>query len=180
MKKCGYCGKDYPDEIIVCEIDGSALIANLPMPPMLPEAEAVRGMGLTSLQKRGRVMLAVLLSSWLSIALGIIILDALFSATLLPLACARLVLTFGLFYAVWIGKHWARWLTVALFAFAFLLSVRGFVGHLNVFSLLFTVSFLALLLMFAFVLVVSNAVSAFLAYQRSRRGSASSESSCTP
>src|SRR6266851_2430943 len=87
-------------------------------PPPVMEAN---GVALTSEQKRGRAVLAVALGLWLFIALCI---DVLFLAlghfSALPIICVRLVLTIGLFYAVWIGRNWARWLTVSFFAIAFL------------------------------------------------------------
>jgi len=82
---------------------------------------------LTSEQKRGRAVLAAAFGIWLFMALCI---DVLFLAlghvSALPIICVRLVLTVALFYAVWIGRNWARWLTVIFFAIAFLSAVRHF------------------------------------------------------
>lgn len=38
MKKCTYCGKEYPDEAVVCAIDGYALQAVTAMPQQAPPA----------------------------------------------------------------------------------------------------------------------------------------------
>lgn len=87
----------------------------------------------------------------------------------MPIVCVRLGLTVALFYAVWIGQRWARWLTVRIFVIAFLLAVRHFVLKPNPFLLIHTLLFLAICLMFVFVLVLSRHVAAFLDYRRSRR-----------
>ena len=125
---------------------------------------------LTSEQKRGRAVLAAAFGIWLFMAVCI---DVLFLAlghvSALPIICVRPVLTVALFYAVWIGRNWARWLTVIFFAIAFLSAVGHFVlGH-SLFLLVHTLLFLAVFSMFVFTLVLSRHVAAFLSYQRSRR-----------
>lgn len=35
MKKCSYCGKEYPDETLACEIDGNPLQDFAPLPPQI-------------------------------------------------------------------------------------------------------------------------------------------------
>ena len=136
-----------------------------PPPVIGPDAVA-----LTSVQKRGRAILAAALGLWLIIALCIdVLVLAVGNISTFPVVCVRLVLTVALFYAVWIGQNWARWLTVSIFAVAFFLSVRHFVLNQNPFLLIHTLLFLAILLMFVFVLVLSKHVAAFLSYQRARR-----------
>src|SRR5216117_1836262 len=93
-------------------------------PPVIEKA------ALTSVQKRGRVLLGVLVGSWLVIELGVdVLVVVLDGASHLLAASIRFALTLGLFYAVWVGHNWARWLTLGLVAFAFLLSVRQFIIH---------------------------------------------------
>jgi hypothetical protein len=112
----------------------------------------------------------VLLGSWLIVALGVdALLVAFGDAFQLLAAGVRLALTVGLFYAVWIGHNWARWLTIGLFGFAFLMSVRHFIVHHNLLFLLFTLFFLRAFAAFTIVLTISKAVAAFLSYQRSVR-----------
>jgi hypothetical protein len=36
MKKCAYCGHEYPDENLVCPVDGERLQAVVPPPPVQP------------------------------------------------------------------------------------------------------------------------------------------------
>jgi len=42
MKKCDYCGKDYPDEADTCAVDGNPLTACLSVPPMQAEAAGIQ------------------------------------------------------------------------------------------------------------------------------------------
>jgi hypothetical protein len=125
---------------------------------------------LTPEQRRGRVILAAALGFWLFVAVCI---DALVLAIgniqTLAVIWARLAITVGLFYAVWIGQRWARWLTVGIFIIAFLLAVRHLILKPSPFLLLHTLLFLAICLMFVFVLVISRPVAAFLSYQQARR-----------
>ena len=125
---------------------------------------------LTPEQKRGRVILAGALGFCLCVAVCIdVLVLAVGNIQTLPIICVRLAVTFGLFYAVWIGQRWARWLTLGIFIVAFLLAVRHFVLKPNPFLLLHTFLFLAICLMFVFVLVLSRHVAAFFSYQRARR-----------
>jgi hypothetical protein len=39
MKKCSYCGKEYPDEATICEMDGEALAASDAQPPLFAESQ---------------------------------------------------------------------------------------------------------------------------------------------
>jgi hypothetical protein len=134
-------------------------------PPVIEKKCAAQ----TSLQKRGRAILAVLLISWLIIALGVIVLEVAIDgiSPLLPIYCVRYALTLGLFYAIWTGHNWARWLTVGLFAVAFLLSVRHLIIHHIVLFLIYSFVWLAIFLIFTVVLTLSKSVGAFLSYQRS-------------
>ena len=130
----------------------------------------IESVALTPPQKRGRIILALFFGMWLVLALGI---DALLVAfdgpSRLLAAAVRLLLSVGLFYAVWVGKNWARWLTVGLFGFAFALSVRHFVIHHNVLFLLFTLFFFVVFSASIFVLTISKSVTAFLNHQRSAK-----------
>lgn len=125
---------------------------------------------LTPEQKRGRLLLAVAFGIWLIVAFCI---DGLAIAVgniqPPPVVFARLAFTVALFCAVWNGQRWARWLTVGLFVFAFLLAVHDFVVNPNSFLVLNLLLFLGICLLFVFVLVVSRHVGAFLKYQRSGR-----------
>jgi hypothetical protein len=135
-----------------------------------PPVSNTNSVALTPEQKRGRVILAAALGFWLFVAVCIdVLVLAVGNIQTLPIICVRLAVTVGLFYAVWIGQRWARWLTVGIFIIAFLLAVRHFVLKPNPFLLLHTLLFLAICLMFTFVLVLSRHVAAFLGYQRSRR-----------
>jgi hypothetical protein len=136
-------------------------------PPQIINSNPV---GLTPEQKRGRILLAATLGFWLLAALcidGLVL--ALGSIQTVPIICIRLAVTGGVFYPVWIGQRWARWLTVGLSIIAFLLAVRHFVLNPNPFLLLHTLFFLAICLMFVFTLVLSRHVAAFLSYQQSQR-----------
>jgi len=122
---------------------------------------------LTPEQKRGRLILALALGLWLFVAACIdVLVLAIGNIQTLPIICVRLVVTAGLFYAVWIGQRWARWLTLGIFIIAFLLAVRHFVLKPNPLILIHTLLFLAICLMFIFVLVLSSHVAAFLSHQR--------------
>ena len=42
MKKCPYCGKEYPDDLVVCPVDQSALfVAEIPPPPVYPKRHTI-------------------------------------------------------------------------------------------------------------------------------------------
>jgi hypothetical protein len=125
---------------------------------------------LTGEQKRGRSILAAAFGFWLfvSVCTDVLVL-AVGNTETLSVMCVRLAVTVGLFYAVWIGQRWARWLTVCLSIIAFLVAVGFFVLKPHPFLLLNTLLFLGIGLMFVFVLVLSRNVAAFLSYQRSRR-----------
>lgn len=124
---------------------------------------------MTPEQKRGRVILAAVLGLWLLVAVCIdVLVLAVGNIQTLPIICVRLAVTVGLFYAVWIGQRWARWLTLGFFIIAFFLAVGHFVLKPNPFLMLHTLLFLAICLMFVFALVVSRHVAAFLSYQRTR------------
>src|SRR5438105_2264566 len=124
---------------------------------------------MTPEQRRGRVILAAAFGFWLFVAVCIDVLILAVGIQTLPIIYVRLAVTVGLFYAVWIGQRWARWLTQGIFIIAFLLAVRHFVREPNPLLLLHTLLFLAICLMFVFVLVLSRHVAAFLSYQRARR-----------
>ena len=121
------------------------------------------------------MILAMALGFWLFVALCI---DAFVLAVghiQNPLIiCVRLALTVGLFYAVWIGQRWARWLTLSCFIITFLMALRHFVVDPNPFLLLSLILFLGICLMFVFALAISRHVAAFLDYQHSRRAALSS------
>jgi hypothetical protein len=42
MKNCSYCGKEYPDDLETCSIDGSPLVISVPKPTMQAESIPVR------------------------------------------------------------------------------------------------------------------------------------------
>src|SRR5688500_18293320 len=137
---------------------------------MITPPPIVQSTALAPLEKRGRIMLGVLLGSFLAFGLAIdVLVAALDGVSHLLAASLRSILTVGLFYCVWIGQNWARWLTVGLFAFAFLLSIRTFMGHQNLLYLLFALFFLMIFLTVTFALTLSKAIGAFLNHQRSRK-----------
>lgn len=125
---------------------------------------------MTPEQKRGRIILAAALGFWIFVAVCIdVLVLAVGNIQTVPVICVRLAVTFGLFYAVWIGQRWARWLTLGCFSIALFLAVRHFVLKPNLFVLFHTLLFLAIWLMFVFSLVLSRHVAAFLSYQRAHR-----------
>jgi hypothetical protein len=134
-------------------------------PPVLN----TNSVALTPEQKRGRAILAAALGFWLFVAICVNALVLVVGNYPDAARWVRLAATVGLFYAVWIGQRWARWLTVGIFTFVFLSRMRHLVLKPNPSLLLHTLFFLAICLMFVFVLVLSRHVAAFLSYQRSRR-----------
>jgi uncharacterized membrane protein (DUF485 family) len=128
----------------------------------------------TDLQRRGRTRLATLLGSWLIIALGIDTLYvAKYGSSRLPVFCVRFAITTGVFYGIWIGHNWARWLTLAVSTFATLAPAALLIINkkANAFFQPLSLFFLAIYLVFVLGLTCSKAITAFLSYQRSRRQS---------
>ncbi len=136
-------------------------------PPAVVETKLLEP---TREQNRGRLILAIALGVWFFVALCIDTLVLVLGNIQSPLIiCARLAITVALFYAIWIGQRWARWLMLAFCIYAFLSALRHFIVHRSPFLLFNMILFLGICLMFIFVLGISKHVAAFLDYQRTRR-----------
>jgi len=119
-------------------------------------------------------MLALLFALCLLLAIGFIVLSISLigmSETLpmLPILGGLYILAFGLFYFIWMGHNWDRWLTVGLFGSAFILSIVPLIMIHILLYLIISLFFLMLFLIFLVALIFSKSVVSFLNYQRSFR-----------
>ena len=141
-------------------------LAPMESPPPIPENE---GTTLSAEQKQGRTKLVVVLGAWLCVDLAIGLLLLAFDDPVPYVHFARLVLTAALFYALWKGREWARWLTIGLFAFSCLQVFRELFAKPIVIYLLWNLTLLSIYMAVILVLVRSKTVAAFLSYQRLRK-----------
>jgi len=123
---------------------------------------------LTPEQLRGKTILVLLLGCWLltdfcAVLSAVSILHKPTAIALLHFE--RFALTAGLFYLVWTGRRWAKWLTIALFALGVLISIWGYIAAPGLLrGLLFGV-FIVQGSVSCGLLAFSKSVRDFLAYQ---------------
>jgi hypothetical protein len=124
-------------------------------------------LALTSEQKSGRVILVLSFSLWLIAAIVVSGLIAVrFGATLpFTICCVRIAIVLGLFYAVWRGQSWARWLTVGLFTLGSLKSLFDILAQPSLLLILTSFACLAVVASLAF----TKNVGSFLLYQQTRK-----------
>jgi hypothetical protein len=120
MKRCGYCGKEHPDDAVVCAVDQQPFPSNAPL-SSAPERVPIDMQAYLAARPR-QVKLAV----------GILALNLAFDfiRIFIPIAMYRLspsrhlhfylitVFTFVmsglLIYFIFLGKNWARWVMLSL------------------------------------------------------------------
>lgn len=116
---------------------------------------------LSELVRRGRTIMIVLIASTFAF-------EALILAVLLKLEMSdviRLALTAALWYAVWKGKAWAKWLTVILFGITAILMLLFLFKNPTVMIVGVLVYSCAVVV----VLTCSKSVDEFIQYQRGAR-----------
>ena len=73
MKKCTYCGKEYSDEKLVCEIDGSPLVDFVPPPKIVPNPAVLPNLNKTSKWWRVTTLNTVILLPFISTGVGLVL-----------------------------------------------------------------------------------------------------------
>lgn len=121
-----------------------------------------------SQERWGRVVLGAMFGLWLVLSSAIALLIAVqpkVSQWPVLLRFGALALRIGLFYLVWIGQRWARWLLVGLCAVAFVRSIGLLIADPGILNVVFSCIYLGSGGLLAFF----KPIEAFLYYQRARR-----------